>query len=111
MPHLVIEHSPEITDAMPALCQAVFEAACRCSTFPNPSAVKVRSRLCQNHTGGTGAGFAHTTVRMLEGRSDDLKSEVTAAVLAAMETALPTTASLTVEVVDLHTASYAKRYL
>lgn len=111
MPHLVIEHSPEIADDMPALCQAVFDAACGCTTFPDPKAVKVRSRLCSNHTGGTGDGFAHTTVRMLAGRTDDLKSEVTAAVLAAMQTALPTTASLTVEVVDMHVASYAKRYL
>ena len=111
MPHLIIEHSPEIADVMPDLCKAVFEAATGCSTFPIPGAVKVRSRLCSNHTGGTGAGFAHTTVRMLQGRTDDLKSEVSAAVLAAMETALPTTASLTVEIVDMHGASYAKRYL
>lgn len=111
MPHLIIEHSPEVTDAMPDLCQAVFDAACGCSTFPDPKAIKVRSRVCQNHTGGTGDGFAHTTVRMLQGRTDDLKCEVTTAVMEVMQANLPGTASLTVEVVDMHTASYAKRYL
>lgn len=111
MPHIIIEHSPKTTDAMPALCQAIFEAACGCETFPDPSTVKVRSRLCDNHTGGTGDDFIHATVRMLEGRTDALKIEVSEALLATMEAMCPTVASLTCEIAELHTASYRKRYL
>jgi len=111
MPHIVIEHSDKTTDAMADTCQAVFDAACGCETFPVPANVKVRSRLCAHHTGGTGDDFVHVTVRMLPGRTDALKQEVSAAILATLETQFPTTASLTVEIVEMHAASYAKRYL
>ena len=111
MPHIVIEHTENTTDKMALLCKAVYDAACGCETFPLPSAVKVRSRLCANHTGGTGDDFIHTTVRMLEGRTDAIKSEVSEAILNVMVEMFPTTASLTCEIVDLHTASYRKRYL
>ncbi len=111
MPHIVIEHTEKTAAKMADVCKAVFEAACGCETFPNPEAVKVRSRLCANHTGGTGDDFVHATVRMLAGRTNDLKSEVSQAVLGALESAFPNTASLTCEIVDMHGESYAKRYL
>ncbi len=111
MPHIVIEHSAKTADAMATTCKAVFDAACGCETFPVPGNVKVRSRLCDNHTGGTGDDFVHVTVRMLPGRTDPLKQEVSGAILAVLEHQFPTTASLTVEIVELHAASYAKRYL
>ena len=111
MPHIILEHTNKTADKMAALCHAVFEAACGCTAFPNPTAVKVRTRLCANHTGGTGDDFVHATVRMLDGRTDDLKSEVSQAVLAAMVEALPDISSLTCEISEMHRASYAKRYL
>ena len=111
MPHIIIEHTDKTADQMATLCKAVFDAACGCETFPDPSTVKVRSRLCANHTGGTGDDFVHVTVRMLAGRTDALKSEVSTAILATLQNHAPTTASLTCEIVDMHAASYAKRYL
>ncbi len=111
MPHLILEHTDATQGDMPALCQAVFDAACGCSTFPNPSDVKVRTRLCANHTGGTGDHFVHATVRMLEGRTNEAKREVSEAVFGAMLAQLPNCPSLTVEIVDMHGPSYVKRYL
>ncbi|MEM6308096.1 MAG: 5-carboxymethyl-2-hydroxymuconate isomerase [Pseudomonadota bacterium] len=111
MPHLIIQHTQKTASQMPDVCQAVFDAAAGCATFPDATAIKVRSVLCANHTGGTGDDFAHVTVRLLDGRSDTEKADVSAAIMVALDRHLPTTANLTVEIVDMHRASYQKRSL
>ncbi len=111
MPHVVIEHTDKTADQMPSVCKDVFDAAAQCSTFTDPSAIKVRSRLCANHTGGTGDDFAHATIRMLQGRDDAAKGEVADAVMGVLAAHLTHVANLTVEVVDMDKPSYRKRSL
>ena len=111
MPHIIIEHSDKTTAQMPAICAEVFTAASKCSSFPDASAIKVRSVLCANHTGGTGDDFVHATIKALAGRDDTQKAEVTDAVMNVLNTHLTLTSNLTVEFYNLHTDSYRKRAL
>lgn len=109
MPHLVIEHTSKTTAKMGEVCDAIFDTACKLEEFPDPKTIKVRSQLCENHRGGKGDDFAHVTIRILEGRSDTAKSNISNAIFDVVVGLLPETQNVTCEVVDLHAASYLKR--
>ena len=53
----------------------------------------------------------HVTLRLLDGRSDEQKAMLSESVLGRIEPLLPAVASVGVEIVDMHRASYRKRVL
>lgn len=114
MPHLIIEHSTDVaqTHDIDALCQALFDTAMASDLFATKSAIKVRALACPHwRTATTPQSFAHVTVRVLQGRSVETRAEISALILAALDTALPDIGALSVEVCELEQATYAKRVL
>ena len=114
MPHVVIDFSAGLEDStdITALCQAVFDKLAQEPAIPNPASLKIRARPQPFAViGTTPQSFAHATLRLLPGRDDATKSHLTQSVLEVLAKHLPETGSLTVEAVEMHGTSYAKRVL
>ncbi len=111
MPHVIIDYSAEVADqiAIDALIDAVHDATFASGLFPEYD-IKTRATAYQYHrTGQTRDSFVHVAVHLLDGRDDDQKSALTEAILATLEPMLPGVASVGVETIDIHRASYRKR--
>ena len=114
MPHIVVEYAGHLdeTHCMTGICQILFDAAAASGVFPDTSAIKVRTIPCPfSRIGTEPQSFAHTTIHLLAGRDDAVKADLTRTILAALDTALPDVGSLTVDIKDIDTATYAKRTL
>jgi len=114
MPHIVVEQSKDLLDmiAPEVLCRKLFDAARDTGIFKDPSAIKVRIHSAEAVLMGTAnQSFLHAEVRLMAGRTDAEKSQVTNALLACLETAIPTVGNLSIDTCDLHTGSYTKRVL
>ncbi len=113
MPHIIIEYSEDVADlvAMQDIVDAAHDGAMSSELFPEYD-IKTRAISYREHrTGTTHDSFVHVTVRLLDGRSDDQKAILSEAVLGRIEPLLPRVASVGVEIVDMHRASYRKRVL
>lgn len=113
MPHIVIEHSPDVaaTADLQALCAALFEALAAHPAIPRPETLKLRTLQSGAHLLGTHRqSYAHATLLLLPGRDADTRSELTQLILRVMAEALPQVHSLSVNLADLDVA-YAKRVL
>ncbi|MFD0860342.1 5-carboxymethyl-2-hydroxymuconate Delta-isomerase [Roseovarius aquimarinus] len=113
MPHLVIEHSPDAAGgaALEALCARLFEALAAHEAVTKPETLKLRTHASGAHLLGTrGQSYLHATLRLLPGRSEDTKSDLSQTILRVLEAELPQVHSLSVDVADLSPA-YAKRVL
>lgn len=114
MPHIIVEYAGHLDEAhcMNTICKTLFDAAAASGVFPDPSAIKVRAVPCPFSLIGTEPqSFAHATIRLLAGRDDAVKAELTRTILATLDKALPNVGSLSVDIKDIDTASYAKRTL
>jgi 5-carboxymethyl-2-hydroxymuconate isomerase len=113
MPHLILEHSAELNaDAITTTCEALFKAANANLVFTNKASIKLRSVPCHNvYMGTSPATFAHLTVWMLAGRSDDEKNTLSRALLDVTAEHLPDVGALTVDPQDMNTNTYAKRVI
>ncbi len=113
MPHLVIEHSAELSEShdMQALCDGLFERVAAHPTISSPATLRVRAIPCPAYRLGIEVQtFAHATLHLLPGRDGKTKSELAQSILQGLVTALPEVGSLTVNLTELD-ASYAKRML
>jgi len=113
MPHLIIEYSADVADqvAIRDIVDAAHDGAMSSELFPEYD-IKTRAIAYRDHrTGQTRDSFVHVTVRLLDGRSDEQKAMLGEAVLGCIEPLLPRVASVGVEIVDMHRASYRKRVL
>ncbi len=114
MPHIIVEYAGHLdeTHCMTGMCQTLFDAAAASGVFPDVSAIKVRAIPCPFFRIGTEPqSFAHATIRLLAGRDEATKAELTRSILAALDQALPDVGSLSVDIKDIDTATYAKRTL
>ncbi len=114
MPHLIIEYAAPLAadEKVLALLDAVYEAALATALFP---ADHIRTRAIPVVFYRTGeasspdsATFIHAQLRIKEGRSEAQKKALSRAVLAAIKRQQWPAQVITVEVVDMDTASYAK---
>jgi 5-carboxymethyl-2-hydroxymuconate isomerase len=113
MPHVSIEYSDDVAGqiAIEDLVAAVHDGAMSSELFPEYD-IKTRATGYRHHrTGQTRDSFVHVAVHLLDGRSDAQKSMLSEAVLAAIEPRLPQVVSVSVEILDIHRASYRKRVL
>ncbi|MGD2171093.1 MAG: 5-carboxymethyl-2-hydroxymuconate Delta-isomerase [Gammaproteobacteria bacterium] len=113
MPHLIIEYSEEVADqvAITDIIDAAHDGAMSSDLFPEYD-IKTRAVGYRDHrTGRTRDSFVHVAVHLLDGRSDEQKAMLSEAVLGRIEPLLPRVASVGVEIVDMHRASYRKRVL
>ena len=108
MPHCIIEHSSTINAEQ--LNNKVFLGALNSGLFEADGRdIKVRSIAYENYQTGTEKeDFIHVMVRILSGRSDTDKAMLSETVMTQLLSLSLSSASITVEVVDMDRNSYAK---
>lgn len=110
MPHCIIEHSNNIDGK--SLVSAVYSGA-KCSQLFAVSDIKVRTMSFDVYQAGDGVSvpqsFVHVTTKILSGRSLEQRSELSRWILSELDALTLCDASITVEVVGIETASYAKK--
>ncbi len=108
MPHCIIEHSVSLDGEV--LMPLVFSAALNSGLFnADGRDIKVRTLPYHNYlTGPTKSDFVHIVLKILSGRSAEQKQLLTQAVLAKINTLKLQNCSVTIEVVDMDRACYAK---
>jgi 5-carboxymethyl-2-hydroxymuconate isomerase len=114
MPHFVLEYSPDLepTHDMQTLCNDICAFAIETGVFPNAGAVKVRATAVDHAAlGSERQDFLHATIHLLQGRSEEVHAGLTSGLLALLDQKLPEVASLSVDIKELTTATYAKRNL
>ncbi|MFV8463349.1 5-carboxymethyl-2-hydroxymuconate Delta-isomerase [Vibrio campbellii] len=108
MPHCIIEHSSTINAEQ--LNNKVFLGALNSELFEADGRdIKVRSIAYENYQTGTEKeDFVHVTVRILSGRNDTDRAMLSETVMTQLLSLSLSSASITVEVVDMDRNSYAK---
>ncbi|MEA1989312.1 MAG: hypothetical protein U9N57_08945 [Pseudomonadota bacterium] len=130
MPHIVIEYSQDsfeskdlpsahkelgLSQGMPGLVNSVFEAVAN-TEIVNPENIKVRTYEAEFYKLGlANTGFMHAVCKTHSGKTEFQKQELSQAILNALEQIVQLTAEhsmvITVEVVEMDTASYSKRLI
>jgi 5-carboxymethyl-2-hydroxymuconate isomerase len=113
MPHVIIEYSEDVAEEadIDSLVGAAHDGAMDSGLFPEYD-IKTRATSYRYHrTGQTRDSFVHVAVHLLDGRTDEQKTQLSEALLARIEPLLPRVASVGVEILDIHRASYRKRVL
>ena len=113
MPHCIVEYSLGVADQIEIddLVGAVHKGALSSGLFDEYD-IKTRAIAYTHHsTGLTQDSFVHVTVRLLSGRDDSQKADLSEKLLAQIEPLLPGVVSVGVEICDMHRASYRKRVL
>ncbi|MEN3159738.1 5-carboxymethyl-2-hydroxymuconate Delta-isomerase [Alkalimonas sp. NCh-2] len=108
MPHCIVEHSASLDSEL--ILPLVFSGALKSELFETDgSDIKVRAITYYSYvTGPEKADFVHVVVKILSGRTLEQKQLLSKSVLAQLQKLELQTCSLTVEVVDIERASYAK---
>lgn len=113
MPHLVLEHSSELSDThdIGALVHALFETAASSGVFGRQD-IRARSVAC-DHTvsGASKPGFAHVTLRLMNGRAPEVQRKLAEDLLAVLLEHLPEVGALSVAPVEIQRDIYARRVL
>ena len=113
MPHCIVEYSEGVAElvSIEELVEAVHEGAFSSGLFPEYD-IKTRAVPYACHrTGVTRDSFVHVTLRLLSGRDDAQKAELSEKLLARIEPMLPDVVSVGVEICDMHRDSYRKRVI
>ncbi len=106
MPHCIVEHSSSL--AADVLMPLVFEGTMKSKLFQEKD-VKVRTQAFTHYqTGKEKVDFIHVTLKILLGRNEEQKANLSQSVLEELMTLKLADCSISVEVVDIDTASYAK---
>lgn len=108
MPHCVIEHSGNFESRANDLIKAVFDGALRTNLF-NQKDIKTRT-LSYSHflTGGSNKPFIHISAKMLAGRSQEQKQNLSEAIKNGIETLALGDCALTIEIIDIEKETYFK---
>ena len=108
MPHCIIEHSSTISAQ--ELLSNTYAGALASGLFePDGSDIKVRAQSFSCYqTGNNPTDFVHVTLKILDGRSLSQKQLLSKSVLDSLKSLALNQCSITVEVVDIERASYAK---
>lgn len=110
MPHCIIEYSKGLEAAISPdeLSSVVFQGALESGLF-TPADIKTRVIPYTSYqVGETTAGFVHVTARILAGRDETKKKNLSHHILQKLQQVDQPNTSYTVEVVDIDVASYAK---
>jgi 5-carboxymethyl-2-hydroxymuconate isomerase len=118
MPHCILEASDNLLDApdWAALLGRIHQGLVATGLFQEAD-LKSRVRLHPVFRVADGApdrAFATLDIQVLEGRSDEVKAQISAAMMPILAAAFPRTTeqmrlNLTVQVSDLHRASYRRQ--
>lgn len=108
MPNFVIEYSATLSQQIneDTLIDSVFEGAKNSGHFP-PEAIKIRTEKRSGfRLHGEQKDFLHISAHILSGRTDAQKSDISNAVLAPLKTLALQSVFVSVEIVDIHRASF-----
>ncbi len=89
MPHFQIDYSANLEEAvdMGALCEAIRTEAARLETFPT-AGIRVRATRVDHVAMADGSpkhGFVDVSIRLREGRSEDVKKDALARIFAVLK--------------------------
>ncbi len=106
VPHCIIEHSQTLMAN--SLLDAVHQVAINSALFQSDD-IKSRAIAYEHYfSAKQGQNFVHVTVKILSGRELAQRSHLSEMILQALRQLNLTAVSLTVEVVEIERASYAK---
>lgn len=118
MPHCVVEYSSNVPDE-PDWRRVMADVHAALMSSGEFDLADIKSRVVRHDAfligdGADGRTFVTLTVQMMSGRDDDTKARIAEAALGVLERAFPralaeTRASLTVQITDIHRASYRRR--
>ena len=110
MPHIIVEY-PDSSLTAPAvrdLLRTIHDSVADSGLFER-SHVRTRAYPFREYTNGTsGKPFIHIQARIKSGRDDEDKSLLSKAILAGVSGLALPVAVMTVEIIDMHRASYGK---
>lgn len=117
MPHCILEHSSNTLDApdWTKTLSSIHEALMATGQF---ALGDIKSRVIKHEhfligDGSAGQCFATLNIQILDGRSDEVKTEISRACLQVLARAFAESVrqmqcSLTVQISDIHRASYSR---
>lgn len=108
MPNFVIEYSASLEQQISeeTLMDSVFEGAKNSGHFP-PEAIKLRiEKRSGFRLHDKQKDFLHISAHILSGRTDEQKSEISNAVLTELKKLTLNSVFVSVEIVDIHRASF-----
>lgn len=109
MPHCIIEHAEHLDSQV--LINSVYQGALASNLF-EPEQIKSRAISYSHYqTAGRQKAFVHVTLKILSGRTEQQKSQLSGLVFEQLKSLGLTDLSLTVEVVDIDRGSYSKAVL
>ncbi len=108
MPHCIIDYSQSLAPYADTLLSCVHQGALNSALFTEHD-IKTRAiAYPYSQVGTANTPFVHVTVKLLSGRDTDQKKQLSQAILHSLQVCSLGACSLTVEVVDIDSASYAK---
>jgi 5-carboxymethyl-2-hydroxymuconate isomerase len=112
MPHVVVEHSDNLTNAMQGLqlLPALYKVMVASELF-SPQAIKVRSSAFREDCYVLPEGvdrFAHINAAILAGRDLDKREKLADALFACAKEILPEGAMISVNIHEMEAATYRK---
>ncbi|PHS78880.1 MAG: 5-carboxymethyl-2-hydroxymuconate isomerase [Rhodospirillaceae bacterium] len=110
MPHLIIEYAAPLAEDINIqdLVEAVFTGAVQSGLF-NTKAIKARAHACDNYwVGGTKQAFVHVEIKLLPGRNNDQKKDLTQRVFDQVSAHVKDDVAISVELNDLDANCYTK---
>ena len=113
MPHIVIEHSAGLQDShdLQALCDTLWQRFAEHPSVKGPDTVRVRCiAATASRIGVEPQSFAHATLLLLPGRTEEDRQALAGMIMDALQGALAHVGSLTVRLTDLN-PPYLKRML
>ena len=113
MPHIVIEYSRDVEDQIKIsdLMDATYKVGAA-SGVMKPEDIKVRALAYEHYQmAGPKDNFVHTTIYLLEGRSDEQKEGLSIALRSSQADLMPDVISISIEIQDVNDISYKKRLL
>ncbi|MEM9939917.1 MAG: 5-carboxymethyl-2-hydroxymuconate isomerase [Pseudomonadota bacterium] len=113
MPHVIIEHSSGLEDShdLQGLCDALWYALAEHPAITAPDTVRIRTIAANaSRIGIEPQTFAHATMLLLPGRSDEMRAALAQVILDHLDKRLPDVGSLTVRLDEIQ-QPYVKRML
>ena len=111
MPHCIIEHSEDVLTSVnqQQLIDTVLTGAKKSALFELDH-IKLRTKSYEHYQKGDveQAGFIHVTMRILQGRTVEQRQDLSQKVLLEFQRLSLTSLTITVEIIEMETASYSK---
>ncbi|MEE2998355.1 MAG: 5-carboxymethyl-2-hydroxymuconate Delta-isomerase [Pseudomonadota bacterium] len=113
MPHFVIEYAREVESQinLPELLEVTHQVGTN-SGLMKPEDIKVRARPYDHYRMvGANDTFVHTTIFLLEGRTDEQKEKLSIALRTEQAKLMPDVTAISIDIRDMNDIAYKKRLL